>query len=116
MKNVLFIIIFLLMAGEAYAAGNASGTATTAPSVVENILPEAIFDQIRGFLTVPVPNLNISINTPKMPDFNVSGIQNWNGQIRDISGIDILKFFRFVLNVFLVAIRYLLNVLPGTAG
>lgn len=41
-------------AGWAYAAGNTSETATTTPSIIENISPEALFDRIRGFLTIPI--------------------------------------------------------------
>lgn len=111
-----FIVIFLLMAGEAYAAGNPIGTATSTPSTIENVSPEAIFDQIRGFLTFPAPNLNVSVNAQKIPNFDTSGVQNLNGQIRDITGVDVFQFLRFFWNVFLALMRYLLESLPKTAG
>lgn len=116
MKNtLLFIVIFLLVAGETYAVGNDSETATSTPSTIENGSPEAIFDQIRGFLTVPMPNLNISIPTLETPNFDTSGIQNLNDQIREITGVDIMRFLRFLWDIFLALIRYLLELLPRTA-
>lgn len=116
-KNMLFFIaIFLLLAGEAYAAGNGIETATTTPSVVENVSPEAIFDQIRGFLTFPMPNLNITTPTLEMPDFDMSGIQNLNDQIREITGVDILQFLNFLWNIFLSVLRYIADLLSRTAG
>lgn len=113
---LFFIAIFLLLAGEAYAAGNGSETATSTPLIIENGSPEAIFDQIKGFLTVPLPNLNIQVPTLETPNFDASGIQNLNDQIRDITGVDILRFLNFLWDIFLVLMRYLLELLPRAAG
>lgn len=116
MRNFIFVVIILILAGETYAAENAPKTAPLAPPNIETVSPEALFDQIRGFLTIPAPNLNITIPTLKTPSFDASGIQNLRNQIRDIAGVDIFQFLRFLLNIFSAVIHYLLDLLPRTAG
>lgn len=119
MKNLTFTIIAILlviMAGKSYAAENTPKTATITPSMIENLSPEAVFDKIRDFLTFPAQIPNISAPALETPNFDTSGIQNLNDQIRDITGVDILQFLNFLWNIFLVAVRYLIKLLSRTAG
>ncbi|MDO8600878.1 MAG: hypothetical protein Q7R73_04745 [bacterium] len=117
MKNFVFFIAFLLlMTGEVYAKENTPEMATTTPSVIENLSPEALFDQIRGFLTIPIHIPNISIPALETPDFDTSGIRNLNEQIREIAGVDILRFLGFLWHIFLAAVRYIWELIPGTTG
>lgn len=115
-KNLIFIIFVLFLAGDLYAAGNSPKIVAITPSIIENVSPEAIFDQIRGFLTFSVPNLNISAPTLKMPGLDTSGIRNLNNQIRDITGVDIFQFLRFLWDLFLAIVHYLLELPSRTAG
>lgn len=117
MKNfAIFTLFLLIIAGEAYALENTPKTATSTPSVIENVSPEALFDQIRAFLTLSIQMPSISIPTLEMPDFDTSGIRNLNDQIREITGLDSIRFFSFLWNLFLAALRYLWELLPRTTG
>ncbi len=118
MKNLILIIFVLFMMGKAVAAGNTLETTPIPiiPPAAQNVSPEALFDQIRGFLTIPVRIHSISVPTLETPNFDTGGIQNLNDQIRDITGLDILQFISFLWHIFLIALRYLWDLLPRTAG
>jgi hypothetical protein len=116
MKNMLFIIILLLLVGEAYAEENAAKITSETHTVIENVSPEALFDQIRGFLTIPVRIPSISAPALKMPDFDTSGIHDLNYQIREITGVDILRLLSFFWNIFLMIARYFLEFFSRTTG
>lgn len=117
MKNLILIVFLFFMIVEiAHAAENTTKTAVKTPSIAENVSPEALFDKIRGFLTVPIQIPTISVPTPETRNFDASGIWNLNDQIREITGVDIFRFLNFLWNIFLVIVRYLLGLLPRTTG
>lgn len=115
--RTFFIILFLLIvAGESVSAENSDKTIIQTPLTEQNLSPDALFDQIRGFLTLPIPIFNRLAPVLKMPDFDASGVQNLRSKIQQITGVDVFQFFSFLWNIFIIIVRYLLELLPRTVG